>query len=206
MRPLIFILLFTPLLAVSQSIKFDAGVGVYLMTDENIVEGKKDKLRFADNSGRSFINDTIDFSTITNPTAGGAIAPNITLTNSLMPLFDKIEFKDKGSTKWCLSVRMTRTTSSPGLTGSSSLLERSGSIIATLLNPSTTPISSAPTQVIGAITLTDQYQEWFSGKGKMYDGDEAIITYQLTNTVVTMPDSKVTLEVFYQVESGGYCQ
>ena len=54
--------------------------------------------------------------------------------------------------------------------------------------------------------LTDQYQEWFSGKGKMYDGDEAIITYQLTNTVVTMPDSKVTLEVFYQVESGGYCQ
>ena len=190
MNNLIYLLLFFPLMVVSQSLTINGGIG------GSTTDGPVD-----------FQNINPD---ITSPWLGDE--NDIASQLFAMPILtDEIEYytgRNGNSGKneeWCLSAKVVITSSSIATNANT----RSGTIKARLTNS----LAGFYTGTGGVnnnnldITLTSVYQDWFSGKGEMGApwGETAKITYRLINPWLTMPTSTVTYKVHYQVNSG-LCQ
>ena len=177
MNNLIYLLLFTPFIVVSQSLTINGSTG-----------------------------GSIDFQYIipdvTSPWLGDASV--LGLTDEIEYLTGSGGNSGKNE-RWCLSAKVVITSSSIATnanTRSGTIKARLTNSLAGFYT-GTGGVNNNNLD----ITLTSVYQDWFSGKGEMGApwGETAKITYRLINPWLTMPTSTVTYKVHYQVNSG-LCQ
>lgn len=188
MKNLIYLLFFTPLIVVSQN-----------------------DLQFWQGSGGS-TNDGLDFQYINPDFNSPWLGKGSDIENQLsfLPLeIDVLRYNVKAN-QWCLSAKVVITTSSAVM----DVDINSGTIQATLTNPgkgwyTRNGAAVANNNTNTVITLTNQWQEWFSGSNRMRNNnsnnDFARISYKLINPWLTMPTSTVNYEVLYKIETGSFC-
>tara|TARA_B110000091_G_C13583270_1_gene377403 strand:- start:167 stop:706 length:540 start_codon:yes stop_codon:yes gene_type:complete len=178
MNNLIYLLLFTPFIVVSQSLTINGSTG-----------------------------GSIDFQYIipdvTSPWLGDASV--LGLTDEIEYLTGSGGNSGKNK-QWCLSAKVVITSSSAAMNANTRSGTIIASLDNSLAGFYTGPTGTGANSNNLDITLTSIYQQWFSGKGEMGQprGEIAKITYRLINPWMTMPTSTVTYKVYYQV-STGYC-